>query len=122
MFIICITPINAMAEKNYFEALKTKPAKRLMHSLTYGNIWLSVLSLVKSRKKAYAYELDKEIEKEFLFKPNKVMVYVVLYKLEDEKMIKSEFEERRKYYALTDKGAQMLDFGKRYLSALSKKL
>ena len=104
------------------EALKTKPAKRLIHSLTFGNIWQYILSLIKSRKKVYAYELDREMEKEFSFKPNKVMIYVVLYKLEDEKLIKSEFEERRKYYALTEKGENVLNFGKRYLTGLAKKL
>ena len=104
------------------EALKTKPARRLIHLLTFGNLWLYILSLIKTKKKVYGYSLDHEIEKEFLFKPNKIMLYIVLYKLEDEKLIKAAFEERRKYYTLTEKGENMLRFGKNYLSTLAKKL
>lgn len=99
-----------------------KPLKRLKSLLTNGNIWLYVLSLIKRRKKMYAYNLHEEMEKEFGFKPNRVMIYVVLYKLEAEKIIRSEFEERRKYYYMTEKGARMLDDAKKYLATLSKRL
>ena len=100
----------------------TKPIKRLAHSLTYGNLWLYILSLIKKRKKMYGYSLDKEIEKSFGFKPNMIMLYVVLYKLEDEKLIKAEFEQRRKYYMLTKKGEMTLGYGKGYLNDLGKRL
>ena len=101
---------------------QTKPIKRLTHSLTYGNLWLYILSLIKKRKKMYGYSLDKEIEKTFGFKPNMIMLYVVLYKLEDEKLIHAEFEQRRKYYTLTEKGRKALGYGKGYLSGLGKRL
>ncbi len=103
-------------------ASKTKPAKRLAHSLTYGNLWLYILSLIKKKKKVYGYSLDKEIEKTFGFKPNMIMLYVVLYKLENEGLINAEFEQRRKYYALTEKGQNALGYGKKYLGDLGKKL
>jgi DNA-binding PadR family transcriptional regulator len=102
--------------------LKTKPIKRLKNQLTSGNLWLYLLSLIKAQKKLYAYNLDSEIEREFFFKPSKVMIYVVLYKLEDEKLIKSEFQERRKYYSLTKTGAQTLENAKQYFKILSDKL
>lgn len=50
------------------------------------------------------------------------MTYFVLYKLEDEKLISSKFEGRRKYYELTAKGRQSLSFAKSLLSSLAKKL
>ena len=108
--------------KNLEAILKTKPIKRLKNLLTSGNLWLYILSLIKRDGKLYAYNLDSEIEKEFFFKPSKVMTYVVLYKLEDEKLIKSEFVKRRKYYSLTKKGEETLKSAKDYFKVLGEKL
>src|SRR3989338_140013 len=96
----------------------TKPIKRLKHLLTYGNLWIYILTLIRKNKKIYAYALDKQIEKLFSFKPNKIMIYIVLYKLENEGLIKSEFEERRKYYTLTKKGDETLLAAKKYFQML----
>jgi DNA-binding PadR family transcriptional regulator len=100
---------------------ETKPIKRLKDLLTTGNIWLYALSTMKGGK-VYAYTLAEEIEKEFYFKPSRVMIYLVLYRLEAEGLIKSEFEQRRKYYTLTDKGRKTMAEAKDYLLLLSKKL
>ena len=102
--------------------LKTKPIKRLQNLLTTGNLWLYLLSLIRRDGKLYAYNLDSEIEKEFFFRPSKVMVYIVLYKLENEGLIQSKFEERRKYYSLTKKGEETLVSAKEYFKALADKL
>jgi len=100
----------------------TTPIKRLNRLLTSGNLWLYILSLIRMRKSLYAYELDGQIEKEFFFRPNRIMVYVVLYKLESEGLIKSEFRERRKYYKLTKSGTETLERAKEYFTMLSRKL
>ena len=105
-----------------FEVLRTSPVKRLRNLLTSGNLWLYILSLIRINRKIYAYKLDEEIEREYLFRPNKVMIYIVLYKLENEKLIKSEFEGRRKYYTITKKGIETLEFAKEYFGILSDKL
>lgn len=101
---------------------ESKPEKRLEYTLTYGNIWLYVLSLIRKNGKIYAYALDDGLEKEFGFKPSKVMIYLVLYKLEGEKLIESHMEERRKYYRMTEKGKKALAFAKKKLNGLAKKL
>lgn len=101
--------------------METAPMRRLEKHLTGGNLWLYILSLLKKGKR-HAYALDEEISKEFSFKPNKIMVYVVLYKLEEEGLIDSEFEGRRKYYNITKKGIQTVNKGKKYLEELSKTL
>ncbi|MFH2106412.1 MAG: PadR family transcriptional regulator [Candidatus Micrarchaeota archaeon] len=98
------------------------PAKRLRQALTVGNIWLYILSLIKSKKEVYAYSLVTDIELKFGFKPGRVMIYLVLYKLEGEKIIESTFKERRKYYKMTAKGQETLNLAKKYLAALAKKL
>lgn len=104
------------------DAEHTKPMQRLRNALTYGNLWLYILSLAKKGKKIYAYNLPERLERRFSFKPSRVMVYIVLYKLEAEGIIRSEFEERRKYYHLTEKGKKTLGHAKEYFALLSKRL
>ncbi len=99
----------------------TKPVSRLNHSLTHGNIWLSALSLMKS-KKVYAYALPEEINRRFGFLPSKLMTYFVLYKLEDEGLISAAFEGRRKYYELTAKGRKSLADGQKLMLSFAKKM
>lgn len=101
---------------------EAKPIKRLKNVLTTGNIWLYVLSLMKKNKEVYGYGLRDEIEKEFYFRPSKIMMYVVLYRLEEEGLVKSEFRERRRYYSLTNEGSRSMDEAKRYLELLSRRL
>ncbi|MEW6748475.1 MAG: PadR family transcriptional regulator [Candidatus Micrarchaeota archaeon] len=104
------------------KAPASSPIKRLRNLLTSGNLWLYILSLIKRDGKLYAYALDEEIEKEFTFRPNKIMIYVVLYKLEGEGLITSKFEERRKYYSITPRGKETLDSARSYFKTLAGKL
>jgi DNA-binding PadR family transcriptional regulator len=99
----------------------TTPTKRLKRLLTSGNLWLYILSLVQSSK-VYAYEMDSLIEKQFSFKPDKIMIYIVLYRLESEGLITSKFHERRKYYKITKKGKESLDSARGYFKLLAEKL
>ncbi len=98
------------------------PIKRLRHLLTNENLWLYILSLIRMDKRIHAYALDERIYKEFNFKPNKIMIYVVLYKLENEGLILAEQEERRKYYTITEKGIETLDLAKNHFKMLARKL
>jgi len=117
-----ITGSNSFMSDSEIKANKTKPIKRLKHLLTTGNIWLYVLSIIKRNGKAYAYALDEEMERLFFFRPSKVMIYLVLYRLESEGLITAEMEERRKYYKMTANGENTLKAAKTYLSSLSKEL
>lgn len=94
-----------------------KPLARLMNSITNSNLWLYILSIAK-KEKFYAYTLGEEIERLFGFKPNKIMLYIVLYKLEAEKLLLSEYIERRKYYKLTKLGSKVLQQGIEYLHSM----
>ena len=95
--------------------------QRLRSSLTTGNMWLHILSLLK-RKRLYAYALRNEMRRYAGFSHGLIMNYLVLYKLEAEGLITSQFEGRRKYYSLTSKGRRELEEAKVYLRALSAKL
>lgn len=120
MFILLTSEIGKFGAP--MEEKQTGPIRRLKNLLTAGNLWLYILSLIKSRKKMYAYALPDEIARGFFFRPSRVMVYVVLYKLEAEGLIRSEFEERRKYYYLTWKGKKTLESAREYFSLLAKRL
>lgn len=98
-----------------------KPLKRLIGSLTKENLWLYVLSILR-RKKVYAYGLREEINKEFGWKPGLITSYIVLYKLEMERLISSEFEGRRKYYKITEDGEKLLEKAKEYIKEVESKL
>ncbi|VVB65516.1 Transcriptional regulator PadR-like family protein [Candidatus Gugararchaeum adminiculabundum] len=100
----------------------SKAMERLRTALTTGNMWLCVLSLCEQQKKIYAYGLREDIEKKWGWKPSMIMSYLVLYKIEKDGLIKSEFEERRKYYTITPRGKEELKKAKGYLASLSKGL
>lgn len=97
----------------------SKPVARLKHSLTKQNLWLYVLATLKKKGKVYAYGLGEEMEKRFGWKHGLITTYVVLYKLEAEGLITSEYEERRKYYRITRKGSSALAEAKRYIKKLA---
>ena len=95
--------------------------QRLRRVLTKGNLWLYALSKLR-RGRVYAYGLRKNIKDDFGWSHGLITSYVVLYKLENEGLISSEFEGRRKYYKITRKGEEELRKAKRYLQQLSRRL
>lgn len=101
---------------------ETRPIKRLRRHLTIENLWLYILSIIKRDGECYAYTLPEQIEKDFYFRPSRVMVYIVLHMLEGEGLIKSEQKERRKYYKLTERGRETLSEAKKYFKLLSETL
>jgi len=92
----------------------SKPINRLYNSITISNLWLSVLSLAK-KEPIYAYILPNTIEKEYGFKPSRLLVYLVLYKLESEKYLSSKEQDKRKYYSITQNGKNLLKEAKELL-------
>lgn len=91
-----------------------KPLQRLWQSITVGNLWLSVLSL-SAKGKIYAYNLPDAIDKRFGFAPSLLLVYLVLYRLESEGLLKSDEDGRRRYYSITPAGRTALASGKALL-------
>ncbi len=101
--------------------LKTSPMRRLEKTLTIGNLWLCIMSIL-GHGRIYAYFLPERIKKTFGFSPSRLMCYLVLYRLEAESLIESEFVGRRKYYSATAKGRHALSEAKRYLKRTGAKL
>ena len=119
------TAKNAGKAKTAKLAAPPNESKQIAHSykvITQGNLWPYVLSIIKKDGKVYAYQLDSIIEKRFGFLPGKVMLYLVLYSLEESGMVKSSFVERRKYYTITDKGKTELKKFKNLLARVSSSI
>jgi len=92
------------------------PLQRLIDSMTKDNLWIYILALLSERD-MYPYEVGKEIEQRFQFKPGNVTAYLVIKKLErdnyvaqSDKIVKRGPE--RKYYRITEMGRSELEQGK----------
>ena len=97
------------------------PFSHLEKSNTKENLWLYILSLAR-RKPIYAYQLHKDIEEIFDFKPGKITPYRILYKLEHEGFVKSKVEDRRRFYEITVKGKDELKKAKGFYIKMVKLL
>lgn len=98
-----------------------KPLFRLADSLTHANLWLSILALA-SNSPVYAYQLPADIHSRFGFKPSRLMVYLVLYKLEGEGLLHSFEKGQRRYYTLTAGGKKCLTEGKQMMLERAREL
>jgi len=95
------------------------PIERFFKSNTIENLWIYILSLLKKRK-IYAWEIPKLIEREFGFKPGRITPYRVLYRLEKEGFVKSKIEKRRRVYQITEKGGKELEKAKSFYKKILK--
>ena len=105
------------------------PSQRLEKLNTIENLWIYILMLINSREKKsplYAWEIPLLIEKHFDFKTGKITPYRVLYRLEIDELVKSEYQERKRYYQITDKGRKelqnALSFYKKIVSIFDQKI
>jgi len=91
--------------------------ERLVKKLTKENLWLYILKLLKERP-MYGKEIVREIQKRFDFSPAMITVYVVLYKMEKEGLIRksrSIKSEGKIYYELTKKGEELFEKGRTFI-------
>lgn len=101
--------------------------RRLVSKLTKENLWLYVLSELKSQP-MYAYEVAKVLKGKHAIPIATVTAYVVLYKLRKEGLIEEKTDKPssrrpdRKYYAITGIGVDTLEAGKRFIEERLKSL
>ena len=110
------------------------PTERLLKSNTIENLWIYILSLLTratakrgderssstKKRKIYAWEIPAIIEENFGFKSGKITPYRVLYRLEKEGFVKSELEERRRVYQITEKGKKELEKARSFYKTILK--
>ena len=110
-----------------FSQHPTKALKRLISRTTKENLWLYVLTLLEDRD-YFAYELRGAVKERFGVEMASVTAYVLLYKLQRDKLVQLSEERRegkrptRKYYRITEKGQDTLVLARQYLELLSKTL
>ncbi len=97
------------------------PIERLQRSNTKENLWIYILSLLKKRS-IYGWEIPALIKQEFNFKPGRITPYRVLYRLENQGLVKSKTDERRRIYQITEKGKKELEVAKDFYKEIFKKL
>ena len=94
---------------------------KLKKSITTDNIWVYILSIL-NREKIHAYGLRKRIKEVFEWQPELITLYVVLYRIEKEGLIKSIIKGRKREYSITKKGKDMLNKAKYLLNKTSENL
>ncbi len=100
---------------------------RLFRKLTKENLWLYILKLLTERS-MYAYEIAKMIEIHFGFSIAKITVYVVIYKMLNEGLIRinketsDDVRSDRRYYIITEKGEKTLEDGRELIKNFLAKI
>jgi len=90
--------------------------ERLRDKLSKENLWIYILSMLK-KGPMYGYEIASKIRDELKINASIITTYVVLYKMEKEKLIQRERSKertrtsRKVYYSITDKGVLSLEEG-----------
>ncbi|MFH1404025.1 MAG: PadR family transcriptional regulator [Candidatus Altiarchaeota archaeon] len=101
------------------------PLRRLRDKTTIEVLWIYILSLMKDEP-LYAYEIKERIEDKYGFEIGKVTAYMVLYRLEYEGYVETEWRvienRQRKYYRITESGRETLDEGVKYVKGLAEEL
>lgn len=101
--------------------------ERLVRKATVENLWIYILSLLRSGPK-YGYEIRDLIRSAYGFEPGRVSAYVVIYKLAKGGYISPKVGggrgpgPPRKYYEITDKGIELLERGLGFLEETLEKL
>jgi len=98
------------------------PIEHLKKSNTKENLWLYILSLLGYKSEIYAWKLPLLVQENFGFKPGKITPYRVLYRLENDGLVKSELKEKRRIYKITKKGEEELKKAIKFYQYLLKNL
>ncbi len=107
------------------EVEELKAYQRLVKKLTKENLWVWILRLLQDRD-MYGYEIRDEIINRFDFSPAQVTCYVVLYKMEREKLVKTKKKASplgrpdRKYYSITPAGENLMRKAFEFIEKLTK--
>ncbi len=96
---------------------KMQFVERLKDKVQKENLWFFILLLLSSRER-YGYELRGQINEKFGFWSGNVTAYRVLYDLEKAKLVKSEAQDRRRYYRITELGRKEIEAARRFLESL----
>jgi DNA-binding PadR family transcriptional regulator len=98
---------------------------RLVSKLTKENLWMFILSMLNERP-MYGYEVATEIRKRYSVKVATITVYVVLYRMSNEGLVKrlvdkdSRLGLRKVFYQATEKGLNAYKEGIKFIEQTYK--
>jgi PadR family transcriptional regulator PadR len=98
---------------------------RLVSKLTKENLWMFILSMLNERP-MYGYEVATEIRKRYSVKVATITVYVVLYRMNNEGLVKrlvdkdSRLGLRKVFYQATEKGLNTYKEGLKFIEQTYK--
>lgn len=87
---------------------------RLKEKVQKENLWFFILLLLSTNDR-YGYELRGLLKTRFGFWSGNVTAYRVLYNLEKYGLVKSEAQERRRYYKITEAGRREVIAARNFL-------
>lgn len=100
--------------------MESKAFKRFIDKLTKENLWIYIIRALMEGDKT-GYEIVKSI-KALGISTSTVNVYMVLYKMEREGLIKSVTHNNNKYYENTQMGLTAFNAALAFLGSLANKL
>jgi DNA-binding PadR family transcriptional regulator len=102
-----------------------RPLQRLVANTTTNTLWPYILALLRNEA-VYAYQIQDMVKVKFGFEVGQVTAYMVLYKLETDGYVQTEWRSvenrQRKYYKITDLGRRALKDSVDYLRETAGKL
>lgn len=98
-----------------------RPVQRLVFKVDVENLWLVILSLLKSGP-MNGRELRAQVRRKFGVLTGIVTAYKVLYFLESGGYVRSARDGRQVVYTITPKGRRELSAGKVVLAQRSRRL
>jgi PadR family transcriptional regulator PadR len=106
----------------------SKAFRRFVNHLTRENLWVYILRLLQEGPK-YGYEIRAMINERFGFKPATVTSYVILYKMANDGLVRTEKnvvegkgKPDRKYYVITDEGRRVMKAAKGFMGKFIEKV
>ncbi len=95
--------------------------EHLKDSLTKGNLWVYILSVLQERPST-PVELKAAVRQKHGFSPATITFYSVIYKLQREGLVKRASDSFRSSYEITPKGAGELAKAREILSEVTRRL
>lgn len=106
----------------------SKAFRRFVNHLTRENLWVYILRLLQEGPK-YGYEIRAMINERFGFKPATVTSYVILYKMANDGLVRTEKnvvegkgKPDRKYYVITDEGRRVMKAARGFMGKFIEKV
>jgi len=95
--------------------------ERLVKKLTKENLWLYIISVLRSQP-MYGYAIKKAISEKFNFTPSTITVYAVIYRMVREGLLEKFSSGGTSYYKVTDKGVKVFEKAREFIRKMEQSI